>query len=77
MKLLAMITAKKLDLVIMDQNTTAIFLRQGYIEKSIPLTDTVFFKKAGLKEPVYAGIIRNSERKDAAKAFLTRQGVEE
>lgn len=70
MKLLAMITAKKLDLVIMDAETADVFCRQGYIDRAVSLENTTFFRDAGLNQPVYAGILQNTPHKDSSEAFL-------
>lgn len=70
MKLLAMITARKLDLVIMDAETANVFCRQGYIGKAVSLENTAFFQDAGLKKTVYVGILQNAPHRDSSKAFL-------
>ncbi len=70
MKLLAMITDKKLDVVIMDQNTRDIFQRQAYLSDCISLNGTFIYQKAGFSAPVYAGILRNTQRPESAEKFL-------
>lgn len=70
MKLLAMITDKKLDVVIMDQHTRDIFQRQDYMSACVSLEGTSLYRKAGFSEPVYAGIIRNTQRPESAEKYL-------
>ena len=70
MKLLAMITDKKLDVVIMDQHTRDIFHRQDYMSACVSLEGTSLYRKAGFSEPVYAGIIRNTQRPESAEKYL-------
>ena len=70
MKLLAMITDKKLDVVIMDQHTRDIFQRQDYLSECVSLEGTSLYRKAGFSEPVYAGIIRNTQRPESAEKYL-------
>lgn len=70
MKLLAMITDKKLDVVIMDQHTRDIFQRQDYMSACVSLEGTSLYRKAGFSEPVYAGIIRNTQRPESAVKYL-------
>lgn len=70
MKLLAMITDKKLDIVIMDQHTRDIFQRQDYMSACVSLEGTSLYRKAGFSEPVYAGIIRNTQRPESAEKYL-------
>ena len=70
MKLLAMITDKKLDVVIMDQHTRDIFQRQDYMSACVSLEGTSLYRKAGFSEPVYAGIIRNTQRPESAAKYL-------
>lgn len=70
MKLLAMITDKKLDVVIMDQHTRDIFQRQDYLSECVSLGGTSLYRKAGFSEPVYAGIIRNTQRPESAEKYL-------
>lgn len=70
MKLLAMITDKKLDVVIMDQHTRDIFQRQDYLSACVSLEGTSLYRKAGFSEPVYAGIIRNTQRPESAEKYL-------
>ena len=70
MKLLAMITDKKLDVVIMDQHTCDIFQRQDYMSACVSLEGTSLYRKAGFSEPVYAGIIRNTQRPESAEKYL-------
>ena len=69
-KLLAMITARVLDVVFMSTDCAEDFIKKGYIKESIPLEDTDFFRKSGLSAPICAGIIDNSERKKQAEAFI-------
>lgn len=69
-KLLAMITARDLDVVFMSTDCAEDFIKKGYIKESIPLEDTDFFRKTGLSAPICAGIIDNSERKKQAEAFI-------
>ena len=52
MKLLAMITDKKLDVVLMDQHTRDIFQRQDYLSECVSLEGTSLYRKAGFSEPV-------------------------
>lgn len=70
MKLLAMITDKKLDVVIMDQHTRDIFQRQDYLSECVSLEGTSLYRKAGFSEPVYAGIIQNTQRPESAEKYL-------
>ena len=70
MKLLAMITDKKLDVVIMDQHTRDIFQRQDYMSACVSLEGTSLYRKAGFSAPVYAGIIRNTQRPESAEKYL-------
>lgn len=70
MKLLAMITDKKLDVVIMDQHTRDIFQRQDYMSACVSLEGTSLYRKAGFSAPVYAGIIRNTQRPESAAKYL-------
>lgn len=70
MKLLAMITDKKLDVVLMDQHTRDIFQRQDYLSECVSLEGTSLYRKAGFSEPVYAGIIRNTQRPESAAKYL-------
>lgn len=70
MKLLAMITDKKLDVVIMDQHTRDIFQRQDYLSECVSLEGSSLYRKAGFSEPVYAGIIRNTQRPESAEKYL-------
>ena len=70
MKLLAMITDKKLDVVIMDQHTRDIFQRQDYMSACVSLEGTSLYRRAGFSEPIYAGIIRNTQRPESAEKYL-------
>lgn len=69
-KLLAMITDKKLDVVIMDQHTRDIFQRQDYMSACVSLEGTSLYRRAGFSEPIYAGIIRNTQRPESAEKYL-------
>ncbi|MDY5114253.1 MAG: hypothetical protein SPE66_11170 [Bilifractor sp.] len=70
MKLLAMITDKKLDVVIMNQHTRDIFQRQDYMSACVSLEGTSLYRRAGFSEPIYAGIIRNTQRPESAEKYL-------
>ena len=69
-KLLAMLTGKQLDIVIMDPGAYQVFSDNGYLKESISLEGTSLAEKLGFDGDVYAGIIGNSQHIEEAEAFL-------
>ena len=84
-KLMGMIEAKKLDVVFSDKKTYDAFSKQGYlydlndlftdqIPEEVRLTGVIsgspLLQAAGFPEDIYIGVLKNSSRTEAAKAFL-------
>ena len=85
MKLLGAIDDEKLDVVIADKKAYEAMRDQGYLysleelfEGEVPdevdfsntVNNTPLFQKAGFKEDIYTGVLVNTPRKEAAKAYI-------
>ena len=76
MKLVATLSAKELDVVLMDEEALAYFeqnkalLPLDHRHKYLDLTDKALYKKAGFTGKVYAGIVVNSTHLPEAERYL-------
>ncbi len=69
-KLMAALSAKQLDVVIMDEVAYKAFLGDDNLIDPICLNDTAFAKEIGLTGTAYAGVVGNSNRPEEAKELL-------
>ena len=71
MKLIGSIRAKKLDVVIADQEAFEAFREQGYLAETARISESALLKSYGYTDPIYAGIIRNTPRPEEAGKYLS------